>query len=441
MDFSPSPVVLALRERVQRLMDDLVLPSLHDWHRYADAGVYPLDVIEPIKQVARAQGLWNLFLPSLAPDQPGTRLSNLEYAPLAEVMGRVPWAAEVFNCNAPDTGNIELLQLFATAAQRERWLDPLLAGSIRSCFAMSEPDVASSDPSQLGMTLREAGDTLVLNGRKWFITGAAHPLCRLVLVMVRHDEAGAAAGPADAAHAAATVDAEADTAAGRQRRHGRHSIVLVPLDTPGLTVERNIAVMDHQAVEGHCELVFRDVRVPRDHLLGQAGAGFAMAQARLGPGRVHHAMRSIGQCELALELMCERALERRAFGHRLGDFANVQDWIAHSRLEVDQARLLVLQAAWRLDQQGSAAARVDVSAIKVVTAQLQTRVLDRAMQVFGALGLTGATPLARLWSWGRALRFLDGPDEVHLRTVARHELGRARERAGANALHFDVRRA
>ena len=410
MDFAPSPRAEALRVRLQRFMDDLVLPSLPDWHRYADAGVYPLDVIEPLKASARALGLWNLFLPSLREDQPGTRLDHLDYAPLAEVMGRVPWSAEVFNCNAPDSGNIELLQLFASPAQRQRWLDPLLAGEMRSCFAMSEPDVGSSDPTQLETRIERDGDEYVVNGRKWFITGAAHPRCGVALVLGR--SLGAAA------------DGDA---------HRGHSIVLVPMDAPGLVVERNIPVMDHQALEGHCEIVLRNVRVPVDHLLGDEGAGFTMAQARLGPGRVHHAMRSIGQCELALELMCERALERRTFGMRVGDFANVQDWIAHSRLEIDQARLLVLRAAWTMDRAGSAAARVDASAIKLVTAQLQTRVVDRAMQVFGAMGLTPDTPLARLWSWGRALRFLDGPDEVHLRTVARKELAQAKLRSGANA--------
>ncbi|HEY0856376.1 MAG TPA: acyl-CoA dehydrogenase family protein [Albitalea sp.] len=412
MDFDLSPRSRALHEPLQRFMDDLVLPSMADWHRYADAGVYPLDVIEPLKRRARDLGLWNLFLPSLRDDQPGTRLDHLDYAPLAETMGRVPWSAEVFNCSAPDSGNIELLQMFASPAQRERWLDPLLRGEIRSCFAMSEPDVGSSDPTQLETRIERDGDGWLVNGRKWFITGAAHPACRVALVIGRSGD-GSGSDP-----------------------HRRHSIVLVPMDTPGLSIERNIPVMDHQALEGHCEIVLRNVRVSGDHLLGEEGAGFAMAQARLGPGRVHHAMRSIGQCELALELMCERALERRAFSLRVGDFANVQDWIAHSRLEIDQARLLVLRAAWTMDRQGNAAARVDASAIKLITAQLQTRVIDRAMQVFGAMGLTPDTPLARLWSWGRALRFLDGPDEVHLRTVARAELARAKTRRGANAAHL-----
>ena len=408
MDFALTPQAQALQARLQRFMDDLVLPSLAEWNRWADAGVFPLDLVEGLKAQARGLGLWNLFLPSLKPDQPGTRLSNLDYAPLAEVMGRVPWSAEVFNCNAPDSGNMELLQLAARPDQVARWLNPLLRGEIRSCFAMSEPDTASSDPTQLTTRMQRDGDDWVINGRKWFITGATHPLCRFVVVMgVSEDE--------------------------NAPEHARHTMLVVPMDTPGLTVERNIPVMDHQSVDGHGELVFRNVRLPADAILGEPGAGFALAQQRLGPGRVHHAMRSIGQCELALELMCERALERRAFGGRVADFANVQDWIAESRVEIDQARLLVMRAAWKLDQQGNAAARTDVSAIKLVTSRLQTRVLDRAMQVFGAMSLSPDTPLARLYAWGRALRFLDGPDEVHLRTIARSELKRARGLRGANA--------
>jgi acyl-CoA dehydrogenase len=413
MDFEPDPASAALAARLKRFIDDLVLPSHADWHRYADAGVYPLDIVEPLKQQARALGLWNLFLPSLRDDQPGTRLSNVDYAPLCELMGRVPWSAEVFNCSAPDSGNIELLQLFATPMQRERWLDPLLTGEIRSCFAMSEPDVASSDATNIETRIQRDGDDCVVNGRKWFITGAAHPLCRVALVMGRSNS-----------------DDDGRTA------HSRHSILIVPMETAGLTIERNIPVMDHQAVEGHCEIVLRNVRVPASFLLGGEGEGFALAQARLGPGRVHHCMRSIGQCELALELMCERTLERRAFGVRIADFANVQDWIALSRVEIDQARLLALRAAWRMDREGNAAARIDVAAVKLVAARLQTRVLDRAMQAFGAMSLTPDTPLARLWSWGRAMRFFDGPDEVHLRTIARSELAKAKGRRGANAAHL-----
>ncbi len=412
MDFAYSPAVTDLQARVKRFMDDLVLPSNRDWQRYADGGVYPTDIVEPLKVQARAAGLWNLFLPGLRSDEPGTRLSNIEYAPLAEIMGRVPWAPEVFNCSAPDTGNMELLHLAATPAQRTQWLEPLLAGGIRSCFAMSEPDVASSDATNICTRIRRDGDGYVVNGRKWFITGALHPACRLAIVMGVSNDA---------------PDAPA---------HQRHSLMLVPMDAPGVQIVRNLPVMQHQAIDGHCEMVFKNVRVPVANLLGEEGGGFALAQARLGPGRVHHCMRTIGQCELALELMCERALERMAFGRHLSDFANVQDWIGHSRVEIDQARLLVLRAAWLMDNQGNAAARVDVSAIKLVAAQLQTRVLDRAMQVFGAIGLTPDTPLAALWSWGRALRFMDGPDEVHLRTVARHELACTKVHLGANVLHL-----
>jgi len=413
MDFAFSPRVQALQAQVQRFMDDLVLPSNRDWQRYADAGYYPSDVVEPLKLQARAAGLWNLFLPDLRDDEPGTRLSNLEYAPLAEIMGRVPWASEVFNCSAPDTGNIELLHLAATPEQARQWLAPLLEGAIRSCFAMSEPDVASSDATNICTRIQRDGDDYLINGRKWFITGALHPACRLAIVMGVSNDA---------------PDAPA---------HQRHSMILVPMDAPGVEIVRNMPVMAHLAIDGHCEMVFKNVRVPAANLLGAEGGGFALAQARLGPGRVHHCMRTIGQCELALELMCERALERMAFGRHLADFANVQDWIGHSRVEIDQARLLVLRAAWLMDQQGNAAARVDVSAIKLVAAQLQTRVLDRAMQIFGAIGLTPDTPLAALWSWGRALRFLDGPDEVHLRTVARNELARTKTHLGANVLHLN----
>ena len=413
MDFGFSPRIQALQARVQRFMDDLVLPSNRDWQRYADAGYYPSDVVEPLKLQARAAGLWNLFLPDLRDHEPGLRLSNMEYAPLAEIMGRVTWASEVFNCSAPDTGNIELLHLAATPEQAGQWLAPLLAGEIRSCFAMSEPDVASSDATNISTRIQRDGDDVVINGRKWFISGALHPACRLAIVMGVSNDA---------------PDAPA---------HQRHSMILVPMDAPGVEIVRNMPVMAHLAIDGHCEMVFKNVRVPAANLLGAEGGGFALAQARLGPGRVHHCMRTIGQCELALELMCERALERMAFGRHLSDFANVQDWIGHSRVEIDQARLLVLRAAWLMDQQGNAAARVDVSAIKLVAAQLQTRVLDRAMQIFGAIGLTPDTPLAALWSWGRALRFLDGPDEVHLRTVARHELARTKTHLGANVLHLN----
>ena len=414
MDFQFSEDNQQMQRTMRQFMERHVLPQNREWQRLADSGVYPSAVIEPLKVLAKEAGLWNLFLPGLREGEPGTRLTNMEYAPLAEIMGRIPWAAEVFNCNAPDTGNMEMLHLFATPEQHERWLKPLLAGEMRSCFSMTEPDVASSDATNIQTTIRREGDEYVINGRKWFSTGALHPLCRFTIVMGVSDE---------------SPDASP---------HSRHSMVIVPLDTPGFTIVRNVAIMHHHTPEGHCEVTFENVRVPVSNLLGQEGAGFALAQARLGPGRVHHCMRSIGQCELAMELMCERALTRKAFGKHLSDFANVQDWIAHSRVEIDQARLLVLRAAWLMDRQGNKAARIDVSAIKLVAALLQTRVLDRAMQVFGAMGITPDTPLSYLWTWGRAMRFFDGPDEVHLRAIARHELGRARENLGSTAAYYNV---
>ncbi len=412
MDFGYSQKVLDLQAKLRDFMENLVLLNDERWHREVEAGAYPLELIDELKAQAKASGLWNLFLPGLRDDEPGTRLTSLEYAPLAEIMGRVPWSAEVFNCSAPDTGNMEILHMFATPQQREQWLIPLLAGDIRSVISITEPDVASSDPTNLRTSMRRDGDHYVINGRKWFNTGALHPRARLLIVL----------GVTDAREATPP--------------HKRQSFVIVPMDTPGFEIVRNTPIMNHFAPEGHCEVVFRNVRVPASNLLGEEGGGFAIAQARLGPGRIHHCMRTIGQCELALELMRERVLERSAFGKKLSDYANIQDEIARSRIEIDQARLLCLQAAWRMDTQGNKAARVDVSAIKVVAAQLQVRVVDRAIQVFGAMGLSDHTPLAYLWTWGRALRFIDGPDEVHLRVVARDELKKAKAALGRNSSFF-----
>lgn len=412
MDFQFTGKQLDLQRQLREFLDQEVLPLNQQWQDLANQGVYPSAVIEPLKQKAKAAGLWNMFLPSLGDDEPGTRLSNMDYAPLAEIMGRIPWSSEVFNSNAPDTGNMELLHLFATPEQRERWLKPLMEGTMRSCFSMTEPDVASSDATNIETTIHRDGDHYVINGRKWFSSGAKNPLCRFAIVMGVSDD---------------SADAPA---------HSKHSMVIVPMDTPGLTLVRDVAIMHHHSPDGHCELRYDNVRVPASYLLGEEGQGFALAQARLGPGRVHHCMRTIGQCELALELMCERALQRQAFGKHLSDFANIQDWIGYSRVEIDQARLLVLRAAWLMDEQGNKAARIDVSAIKLVAAQLQTRVLDRAIQVFGAMGLTPDTPLSFLWSWGRAMRFFDGPDEVHLRALAREELKKTKGRLGENADYF-----
>ena len=411
MNFEYSPKVQALRRQLQDFMDDHVIPRLPEWRAAEQAGVYPA-FIEELKALAREDGLWNLFLPGLAADEPGQRLSNLEYAPLAEIMGRVPWAPEIFNCNAPDTGNMEVLHLFGSMEQRQQWLRPLLEGTIRSCFAMTEPDVASSDATNIQTVIRRDGDDYVINGRKWFITGAAHPHCRIAIVM-------------------GVTDPDAET-------HRRQSMVLVPLDTPGLTVVRNIPVMHHLGLDGHCELLLRDVRVPRANLIHEEGAGFAIAQARLGPGRIHHCMRSIGQAELALELMCERAAERRAFGRYLHQHGTVAEWIAHSRIEIEQARLLVLKTAWLIDRHGAKGAMREISMIKALVPRLQVAVCDRAMQVFGAMGLSGDTPLADLWTGGRLLRIADGPDEVHLRSVARQEMAAAAERRGDGARYLNV---
>jgi len=404
MNFEFSPKVQALRRQLLDFMEDHVIPRIAAWHQAEIEQVTP-DFMDDLKALAKSEGLWNLFLPGLAEDEPGQRLSNLEYAPLAEIMGRVQWAPEIFNCNAPDTGNMEVLHMFGTPEQRTRWLDPLLEGDIRSCFAMTEPDVASSDATNIQTSIRRDGDQYVINGRKWFITGAAHRNCKIAIVM-------------------GVTDPDGET-------HRRQSMVLVPMDTPGLKVVRNIPVMHHVAVDGHCELVLRDVRVPCSNLIHEEGAGFAIAQARLGPGRIHHCMRSIGQAELALELMCERAAERRTFGRYLHQHGVVAEWIAHSRMEIEQARLLVLKAAWLIDQHGAKAAAREISMIKAIVPRMQMTVCDRAMQTFGAMGLSPDTPLAMLWTGARLLRIADGPDEVHLRTVAKQEMAAAAERRGS----------
>jgi acyl-CoA dehydrogenase len=412
MDFEYSLKTREMIGRLDAFMERHVLPANQEFHETASKGEYPLALLDRLKARAFEEGLWNLFLPDLEEHEPGTRLTNLEYAPLAEIMGRVYWSSEVFNCSAPDTGNMEILKKFGTAEQKKRWLEPLMMGEIRSIVGLTEPDVSSSDLTNLATTIRRDGDHYVINGRKWFSTGAKHPNAKLAIVFGVSDD-----------------DPEAD-------RHRKHSFILVPMDAEGVEVVRDVPIMHHIAHEGHCEVVYRDVRVPVENVLAGEGDGFMLAQARLGPGRIHHCMRSIGQCELALEMMCDRALERRTFGRPLSDRANIQDWIAQSRFEIDQARLLMLRAAWRMDREGAKAARVDVSAIKVVAARLQTTVVDRAMQVFGAAGLTPDTPLSYLWTWGRALRFVDGPDEVHLMVVARDEINRAKAAVGRNLAHY-----
>ena len=410
MDFSYSTKTQALREQLTLFMDQHIVPRIGAWQQEVAAGIYPVSFMEDLKALARAEGLWNLFLPALRDDEPGVGLSNIEYAPLAEIMGRVSWASEVFNCSAPDTGNMELLHMFATSEQRKQWLNPLLEGEIRSAFAMTEPDVGSSDASNIQTLIRREGDEYVINGRKWFITNAAHPNCKFMIVMGKTDPDG---------------DAK------RQQ-----SMVIVPMDTPGVEMVRNIPVMNHIAPEGHCELLLRDVRVPVNCLLGAEGDGFMMAQARLGPGRVHHCMRSIGMAELALELMVERAQERKTFGRYLHQHGSVSEWIARSRMDIEQARLLVLKTAWMIDEVGAQAARKEISMIKAVIPSMHTQVVDRAIQVFGGMGLTPDTPLADLWIGGRCLRFADGPDEVHLRSIARMELRDSEEKRGYTAAYL-----
>ena len=407
MDFEYSPKVQDLRARVREFMDRYVIPNAARWRREVAAGLNPPPVIEELKAIAKSEGLWNLFLPGLKADEPGTRLTNLEYAPLAEIMGQLQWASEVFNCSAPDTGNMELLHLFATSEQRGRWLNPLLEGEIRSCFAMTEPDSSSSDATNISTRIELEGNSWVINGRKWFITGALHAHCKVAIVM-------------------GVTSPDADP-------HRRQSMVLVPMDDPGVKMVRNISVMNHLSAESHCEIVFRDVRVPRANLLGQEGSGFVLAQARLGPGRIHHCMRSIGQCELALELMIQRAQERKTFGKYLHEHGPVAEWIALSRCEIEQARLLTLKTAWMIDTLGAKAAAAEISMIKAVAPRMQTTILDRAMQTFGAMGLSPDTPLADLWTWGRSLRIADGPDEVHLRAIARREISRSRRNLGSAA--------
>ncbi len=410
MDFSYSETCERYRAQVQDFMDAHVLPRVAQAKTEEREGRYPFSFMEELKSRAKSEGLWNLFLSRLHADEPGKGLSNLDYAPVAEIMGRVDWASEVFNCNAPDTGNMELLHMFATPAQRERWLKPLLNGEFHSAFAMTEPDVASSDATNIQTSIRREGGDYVINGRKWFITNLNRTDCSLIIVMGKTDFGGAV--------------------------HRQQSMVLVPRDTPGVDVIRNIATLNHHATIGHCEVVFRDVRVPVENLLGEEGGGFAMSQARLGPGRIHHCMRAIGLAELSLELMCERAKSRKAFGKSLAEHGSVADAIALSRIEIDQARLLVLRAAWLIDNVGAAAARKDISMIKAAVPSVLTRVADRAIQIHGAMGVSPDTPLADIYTTGRTLRIVDGPDAVHLRVIARAELGDGDERRARIANHL-----
>ena len=390
-----SPRATELHRALMRFMDEHVYPNEQAVADAVEANRWqPVPLIESLKTAARAAGLWNLFLPD---PHFGAGLSNRDYAALAELMGRVWWASEVFNCNAPDTGNMEVLVKYGSPAQQARWLRPLLEGSIRSCFAMTEPGVASSDATSIRASIVRDGDHYVLNGRKWWASGAGDPRCQIAIFMGKTDPS---APP-----------------------HRQQSMMLVPMDAPGVTVRRMLTVYGYDdAPHGHGEIDFVDVRVPGDNLLAGEGRGFEIAQGRLGPGRVHHCMRLIGQAERALELMCRRARDRVAFGKPLADHGMVRDAIARSRIEIDQARLLVLRAAHLMDQSGSKAARTEIAMIKVVAPAVALAVIDRAVQVHGGAGVSQDTFLALAWAQARTLRIADGPDEVHLESVAKLEL-------------------
>ncbi|WP_431963225.1 acyl-CoA dehydrogenase family protein [Actinacidiphila sp. bgisy160] len=406
MDFAYDARTEELRERLLAFMDEHVYPAEPVFRRQreeaeGEAVWSAPPVVEELKAKARELGLWNLFLPG----ERGAGLTNLQYAPLAEITGRSPHLAPpALNCAAPDTGNMEVLDEFGSEEQRKTWLEPLLAGEIRSAFAMTEPDVASSDATNIETRIERVGDEYVINGRKWYISGAMNPRCRIFIVMGKTDPAA--------------------------ERHRRQSMILVPRGTPGLEVRRGMRVFGYDDGDhgGHAEVVFHDVRVPAENLIGEEGGGFAIAQARLGPGRIHHCMRLIGMAERAVELMCRRATGRVAFGKPLAAQGVVQQWIAEARVEIEQLRLLVLKTAWLMDTVGNRGAHTEIQAIKIATPEKVGLILDRAIQLHGAGGVSQDFPLAELYAAARTLRLADGPDEVHKRSLARRELKRyARE--------------
>ncbi|MGO8876635.1 MAG: acyl-CoA dehydrogenase family protein [Acidimicrobiales bacterium] len=383
---------------VRQFMDDVIFPNEETYYsQLAEVGAdgYP-PVLDKLKAAALERGLWNLFLPHLRPGDPGTPLSNLDYAPVSEMLGHVTFASEVLNCAAPDTGNMEILNLYGSEGVKERWLLPLLAGEIRSAFSMTEPDTASSDASNIGLSIERDGDCYVLNGRKWFSSGARSERCKVLVVMGKTDP-----------------DAS---------RHRQQSMVVVPKDTPGVSLELDPHVFGYTERGGHPEVVYRDVRVPVDNLLGEEGDGFAIAQARLGPGRIHHCMRTIGVAERALGLMVTRSLERHTFGSSLAHKGVIQDWIAESRIEIDMARQYVLHTAHLMDTVGNKGAATEISGIKVAVPNMALKVIDRAIQTHGAAGVTQFFPLAHMYASVRTLRIADGPDEVHKMTIARAEI-------------------
>ncbi len=396
MDFEPSQRCSEFKERLTAFVDQHVYPAEATYEQQLQASGDPHhqpQVMEELKATAREAGLWNMFLPDA---EHGAGLSNSDYAPLAEILGRSAIASEACNCSAPDTGNMEVLHQFGTDEQKDRWLAPLLDGEIRSAFAMTEPDVASSDATNVAMRIERDGEDYVLNGRKWWTSNALHPHCRIMIVMGK-------------------TSPEAPV-------HRQQSQILVPLDTPGVNVVRGLPVFGYQDQEGHAEIDFEDVRVPASNLIAGEGDGFMIAQARLGPGRIHHCMRAIGAAERALEAMCRRAIARVTFGAPLATRANIQDWIAESRIEIEMARLLTLKAAWMMDTVGNRQARTEISAIKVAAPNVALRVLDRAIQVHGGGGVSDDFHLASAYAHLRTLRLADGPDEVHKLSIARREL-------------------
>jgi acyl-CoA dehydrogenase len=405
MEFTPSPKSQALLERLQRFMEEHVYPNDAAYWAQLEAAAdrwQPSPLVESLKPKARAAGLWNLFHHSAE-----QQLSNVEYAPLCEVMGRVHWASEVFNCSAPDTGNMEVLDRYGTPEQKRQWLEPLLDGRIRSTFSMTEPDVASSDATNIRTHIERQGDHYVINGRKWFSSGAGSAACKLLIVM----------GKTDPQHS--------------DVRH-QQSMILVPRDTPGIRFVRNLSIFGYDdAPFGHAELVFDNVRVPASNILLGEGRGFEIAQGRLGPGRIHHCMRLIGFAEVALEAMCKRTLSRVAFGKPLSEQSVTQERVANARIMIDQARLLVMHAAWKMDSVGNKAARREIAMIKVAAPNMACQVIDWAIQAHGGGGLTQAFGLAYLYARARTTRFADGPDEVHRNQIARLEYARYKPRTQA----------